>query len=61
MSFWAFSGSFQKSGRSESALSSSKRTWARSQSKTPPQKGDGGLDLLGESEDVGAHGESFCA
>jgi hypothetical protein len=55
MSFWAFSGSFQKSGRSESAFSSSRRTWARSQSKTPPQQGDGGFDLFGEGGDVGAH------
>jgi hypothetical protein len=55
MSLWAFSGSFQKSGRSESAFSSSRRTWARSQSKTPPQQGDGGFDLFGEGGDVGAH------
>jgi hypothetical protein len=55
MSFWAFSGSFQKSGRSESAVSSSNRTWARSQSKTPPKQRHGGFDLLGEIGDVGAH------
>jgi hypothetical protein len=55
MSFWAFSGSFQKSGRSESAFSSSSLTWARSQSKTPPQQGDGGFYLFGQGGDVGAH------
>jgi hypothetical protein len=56
MSFCAFAGSFQKSGRSESAVSSSKRTWARSQSKTPPQQRDGGFDLFSEGGEVGAHG-----
>ena len=55
ISFWAFSGSFQKSGRSESAVSSSNRTWARSQSKTPPQQSDGGFDLFSQSGDFGAH------
>jgi hypothetical protein len=55
MSFCAFSGSFQKSGRSESALSSSSLTWARSQSKTPPQEHDGGFDLFGQGGDIGAH------
>jgi hypothetical protein len=57
MSFWAFSGSFQKFGRSESAVSSSNRVWARSQSKTPPQQGDGGFDLFGQGGDFGAHFE----
>jgi hypothetical protein len=55
ISFWAFSGSFQKSGRSESAVSSSNRTWARSQSKTPPEQSHGGFDLFGQRGDFGAH------
>jgi hypothetical protein len=58
ISFWAFSGSFQKAGSSTSAFSSSARALARSQSKTPPEQRDGRVDLFGKGGDVGAHWKS---
>jgi hypothetical protein len=55
MSFCALALSFQKSGRSESAFSSSRRWTATSQSKTPPQQVERRLDLFGVLGDFGAH------
>jgi hypothetical protein len=55
ISFCAFSGEFQKSARSLSALSSSRRWIAVSQSKTPPQQGDGRADLFGGGGDIRSH------
>jgi hypothetical protein len=54
----AFFGSFQSDGSSESALSSSSRFSARSQSKKPPQQHQRLLDFGGDGGDFGAHGVS---
>jgi hypothetical protein len=58
MSFCAFSESFQKSGRSESAVSSSSRACEASQSKTPPQQRHRRFDLFRQGADIGAHVKS---
>ena len=62
MSLRASSGSFQKSGRSESAFSSSRRFSATSQSKTPPQQFGRLLDFFDQVLDVRRHVSSllFC-
>jgi hypothetical protein len=55
MSAWAFSGSFQNSGASDLAFSSSRRRWAFSRSKMPPQQFQGLLDLADRSFRFRAH------
>jgi hypothetical protein len=55
ISFCAFSASFQKSGPSESALSSARRRCATSQSKMPPQQSDRLLGVIELRLDFGAH------
>ena len=51
----AFSGSSQSVGSSASPFSSSRRLFAASQSKTPPQQGQRLPHLLGFVVDLGAH------
>jgi hypothetical protein len=55
----AFSGSFQKFGDSDCAFSASRRGWAVSQSKMPPQQGDSLLDVIDDFQNFGAHGTSL--
>jgi len=55
---WARAPSFQRSGLSAAAFSSSSRRSALSQSKMPPQQGQRLLDLLSQMSDLGAHGTS---
>jgi hypothetical protein len=61
MTFCAESGSFQKPGSSDFALSSARRRVAASTSKMPPQQPDGLLDrfdqLLGFSAHDSNHNE----
>jgi hypothetical protein len=52
----AFSGSLQSSGDSDWALSASRRSWAVSQSKMPPQQGQHLLDFGHGLFDFGFHG-----
>jgi hypothetical protein len=59
MSAWACCGWFQKSGASDFAFSSSRRFWAVSQSKTPPQQANCLLDFVGQGLDVSTHGRSI--
>src|SRR5688572_14861958 len=54
--FWAFSGISQSCGSSASAFSSSRRRSALSQSKMPPQQGQGRSDLPRQSFNLGTHG-----
>jgi hypothetical protein len=58
MSFCAASGSFQRFGSSDLALSSARRRVAVSTSKMPPQQSHGLLDRFDEGFGFGAHGES---
>jgi hypothetical protein len=46
---------FQMAGSSDLAFSSSSRRSALSQSKMPPQQGDGLLDVFDGAGDFGAH------
>jgi hypothetical protein len=60
MSFCAFSGSFQSSGLSTSALSSLSLRVAVSTSKMPPQQSNGLLGGFGEAFNFSAHnGKDF--
>jgi len=56
ISFWAAVGLSQKPGSSACAFSSSRRFWALSQSKTPPQQLNRLLDIIGMGLQFGAHG-----
>ena len=56
ISFWAAAGSFQSAGSSALAFSSSRRRQAVSQSKMPPQQGEGLLDVVDGAFGFGAHG-----
>jgi hypothetical protein len=56
ISFCAAAGSFQMAESSALAFSSSRRRLAASQSKMPPQQGDGLLDVVGGAADFGTHG-----
>jgi hypothetical protein len=49
-------GSFQIAESSALAFSSSRRRLAASQSKMPPQQGDGLLDVIDGAGDFGTHG-----
>src|SRR5690606_21057836 len=51
----AFSGSFQRSGSSDFAFSSSRRLRAESQSKMPPQQRERLLDFISDILGLGAH------
>jgi hypothetical protein len=53
--FWAFSGFSQSCGSSANAFSSSSRRSALSQSKMPPQQGQGRADLPRQSFNLGTH------
>jgi len=55
MSFCASCGLFQIAGSSALAFSSSRRRVDLSQSKMPPQQGDGLLDVVDGALDFGAH------
>jgi len=55
ISFCAAAGSFQIAGSSARAFSSSRRRRATSQSKMPPQQGDGLLDIVYGAGDFGTH------
>src|SRR5690606_40652925 len=55
ISFWAFWGSFQRSGFSASLFSSARRAVDVSTSKMPPQQPDRLLDLFDKSFDFSAH------
>src|ERR1700681_3560660 len=55
ISFWAFWGSFQRLGSSESLFSSASRAVDISTSKMPPQQPDRLLDLFNQTFDFGAH------
>ncbi len=58
MTFCAASGSFQRSGFSASAFSSSRRRRALSQSKMPPEQGGRFVDLVNQGLGFGAHGRT---
>jgi hypothetical protein len=58
MSFRAACGSFQKEGSSALAFSSSRRAFALSQSKTPPQQFQRLLCLGDKGGDIRSHGVS---
>src|SRR5689334_3645125 len=58
ISFCASCGLFQMAGSSDLAFSSSSRRVALSQSKMPPQQGDGLLDLFDGALHFGAHDDS---
>jgi hypothetical protein len=58
MTVCAASGSFQRPGSSDLALSSARRRVAASTSKMPPQQSHGLLDRFDEGFGFGAHGES---
>src|SRR5215470_15860759 len=59
ITFWAFSGLSQSCGSSADAFSSSRRRSALSQSKMPPQQGQGRADLPRQSFDLGTHDLAF--
>jgi hypothetical protein len=56
ISFCAAWASFQIEGSSARAFSSSRRRLATSQSKMPPQQGDGLLDFVDGAGDFRTHG-----
>jgi hypothetical protein len=56
MTFWAFLGSFQRFGSSVLAFSSASLMGALSQSKMPPQQGQGFVDVVDQLLGFGAHG-----
>jgi len=56
ISFCAACASFQMAGSSALAFSSSRRRLAASQSKMPPQQGDGLLDFVNGAGDFRSHG-----
>jgi hypothetical protein len=56
MTFWAFLGSFQRLGSSVLAFSSASLMGALSQSKMPPQQGEGFVDAVDQFLRFSAHG-----
>jgi hypothetical protein len=56
ISFWAAAASFHSAGSSARLFSSARRASAASQSKMPPQQGNGLLDVVNGARDFRAHG-----
>jgi len=59
--FCAAAGSFQSEASSALAFSSSRRRLAASQSKMPPQQGDGLLNVFDGTGNFGSHGGDIRA